>query len=72
MINNQLLRPKEAARYLRVSYSTLARWRGSGEGPKFSKAGPRVIVYERTNLDDWIASRSGSSTAAYQNFEGFK
>ena len=52
----------EAARYARVSVSSLQRWRGQGFGPKFVKAGRRVI-YRRKDLDDWMAQRTFQSTS---------
>lgn len=51
-----------AARYLGVSGSTLAKWRMSGRGPKFVKAGSRVI-YDRVDLDTWLESRKRQHTA---------
>lgn len=65
MYQENLMRPKEAARYLRVSVSTLARWRVAGDGPNFSKAGPRAIIYSRESLDLWLRQRTHSSTSSY-------
>jgi len=65
MYHNKLMRPKEAARYLRISISTLARWRVEGQGPSFSKAGPRAVLYSQTSLDDWISNHTHSSTSSY-------
>jgi predicted DNA-binding transcriptional regulator AlpA len=57
------MRPPEAARYLGVSVSTLARMRVRGDGPPFAKAGPRLCVYDRQNLDAWLLSRTRRSTS---------
>ena len=46
----------QAARYLGLSPSTLARMRVTGEGPRYSKAGRRVI-YDIRDLDDWVERR---------------
>ena len=51
----------EAARYLRLSHSTLKRYRVTGEGPVYSRLGGRVR-YRRAHLDAWIAERERVST----------
>lgn len=56
------LRPRQAARYLGVSSSSLAKWRCSGSGPAFSRAG-RAIRYRRTELDAYLESRTVRSTS---------
>jgi len=53
---------REAAAVLRLSDRTLERWRVSGDGPPFVKAGRRVL-YPSTSLDEWIASRLCQSTS---------
>ena len=50
------LNTEEAASYVRLSPSTLARMRVTGEGPRYSKAGRRVI-YDPRDLDEWVAER---------------
>jgi excisionase family DNA binding protein len=50
------LRAAEAARYLRVSRSTLAKWRKSGAGPPYHHCGPRLINYHRQEIDAWLAA----------------
>lgn len=59
-----VLRPHDAARVLGVARQTLARWRCEGQGPAFVKLGARLVGYRRTDLDAWLASRSGQSTIA--------
>jgi len=54
----------EAARYLGVSQSMLAKRRLSGDGPRYSKLGKRVL-YEVADLDAWIANRKHQSTSEY-------
>ncbi len=54
----------EAAKYLNVSQSMLAKRRLSGDGPRYSKLGKRV-VYELSDLDQWIANRRHLSTSEY-------
>lgn len=65
MINTRhLLRPKEAAAYLGISYSTLAKWRlYGGTGPAYVKLGDRLVCYEKSVLDEWLAQRTRTSTS---------
>lgn len=56
------LRRPEAAQYLREKYGfgsprTLAKLACVGGGPPFRKAGPRIVLYEPPDLDDWALSR---------------
>ena len=59
------MRASEAAHYVRLAESTMAKLRCYGGGPPFSKAGPRLVVYDRSDLDAWLASRRCRSTAEY-------
>ena len=47
---------KAAADYLGLSPSTLNRMRVTGDGPRYSKLGRRVI-YDVHDLDAWIEER---------------
>ena len=58
----------EAARYLRLSQRSLERWRVSGFGPRFTKAGRRVL-YQRKELDAWAEARTFGSTSEAQTVE---
>lgn len=57
-----VVRAPDAARYLGLSASTLAKLRMNGTGPSFSKLGRRVVVYRISDLDDWIARNRRIST----------
>ncbi len=59
------LRAPEAASYLRIAVSTLAKLRCYGGGPRFAKAGPRLVIYDRADLDAWLAGRLCHSTSEY-------
>jgi excisionase family DNA binding protein len=50
----QRLRAVEAANYLRVSRSTLAKWRMRGEGPLHHRCGPRIVQYYKDEIDAWL------------------
>jgi excisionase family DNA binding protein len=49
------LKAVEAAEYLRVSRSTLSKWRMKGEGPPFHRCGPRLVHYFKAEIDAWLA-----------------
>lgn len=49
------LRARQAAEYLCVSRSTLAKWRMRGAGPPHHRCGPRIVYYLKTELDAWLA-----------------
>jgi hypothetical protein len=53
-----------AADYVRVAASTLAKYRITGLGPRYSKAGPRIVVYDEDDLDAWLTARSRHSTSS--------
>jgi hypothetical protein len=60
------LRTQEAARFIRLSYRTLEKYRVYGSGPKYSKIGGR-IVYTVSDLREWVergVRRSTSDPAA--------
>ncbi len=57
--------PKAAAVYLQISESLLAKMRMPSDprtGPKFVKIG-RVVLYRRTDLDEWLAAHVVSAAA---------
>lgn len=57
------LRAPYAAQYVGLSVSTLAKMRLRGDGPQYSKAGPRIVIYDRDDLDAWLDSRRRTSTS---------
>jgi predicted DNA-binding transcriptional regulator AlpA len=59
----RFLRTPEAAAYLRLSVSTLAKMRLRGDGPLYSKLGARLVAYEQQHLDQWIGDRLRRSTS---------
>jgi excisionase family DNA binding protein len=58
----RLLTPSEAADFLRVSESWLAKARMRGDGPPFVKIG-RSIRYRESDLVQWMKSRTHLSTS---------
>lgn len=49
----QLLTEDEAAEYLRVRPRTLQRWRQLGRGPRFTRAGRRIL-YRLADLEAYL------------------
>lgn len=48
------LRAAQAAAYLEISRSTLAKWRMREEGPAFHRCGPRIVYYFKDEIDAWL------------------
>lgn len=48
------LRAEQAAHYLGISRSTLAKWRMSGLGPPYHRCGPRIVYYLQHEIDAWL------------------
>lgn len=59
---DKLLTPKEAAAFLRLSVSFLAKARMRGDGPRYFKPG-RAVRYRESALIEWLKSRSRLSTS---------
>lgn len=57
-VDEDYLRPAEAARLIEVSVHTLSYWRQSGRGPKPTKVGSRVL-YQRREIERWLATLDG-------------
>ena len=50
-------KPKQAAKYLGVSEPALRLWRSLGKGPRYFRAGEKLVRYRRADLDVWIEER---------------
>lgn len=50
----KLLRVAKAAHYCGLSKSVFDRMRLKGEGPRWSRLGARIVVYDQDDLDAWI------------------
>ena len=59
---DEWLRPKEAAAYIKSSESTLAKKRLKGNGPTYTKFG-RLVLYAKRDLDEYLTSRRRLSTS---------
>jgi predicted DNA-binding transcriptional regulator AlpA len=58
----RLLKPNEAAEFLRLSLSWLAKSRMRGDGPPFIRAG-RAIRYSEAAMQQWLKSQQRLSTS---------
>ncbi|WP_421736585.1 helix-turn-helix transcriptional regulator [Caulobacter sp.] len=63
-----LLTVEEAAYRLRLSESSLNKWRVSGNGPAFIKLGRRIF-YRTSDLDAWLSQSIYKSTTQYSTGE---
>ncbi|GAA3585963.1 hypothetical protein GCM10022198_06570 [Klugiella xanthotipulae] len=57
-----LLDSREVAAYLKVSESTLSRWRSAQTGPPFLRLGG-IARYRLDTVDQWLASAEDDHAA---------
>lgn len=57
------LRRKQAAAYLNVSPEFLEKAACRGDGPPMVKLSARLVVYDRADLDAWVAAHRVTSTS---------
>jgi len=55
--NESTLSPVKAARYLGISEAALRLWRAEGKGPRYFKAGVKLVRYRKADLDAWVEAR---------------
>jgi predicted DNA-binding transcriptional regulator AlpA len=58
----KVLHARDAARFVGLSESTLAKLRLNGNGPLYCKLGRRVL-YRPTDLEEWLDSRITRDTS---------
>jgi predicted DNA-binding transcriptional regulator AlpA len=59
----RVLRTPQAADYVGLSASTLEKFRVTGNGPPYQKAGPKIVVYRLEDLDAWPSANRRRSTS---------
>lgn len=69
MNTDTFLTQEEAAELLRISPRTLERYRVAGSGPRFVKAGRRVL-YRRGDLEAWTEANTFASTSEADRARG--
>ncbi|MEO0036032.1 MAG: hypothetical protein RLZZ501_2055 [Pseudomonadota bacterium] len=52
------LNREQAAAILHVKPKTLANWASQGKGPRYRKAGGRVVLYTLGDLQAWVDERA--------------
>ena len=57
MVDDNLTTSEFCRRY-RVGLRTALRWRFTGEGPRWFRAGPRKVLYRREDCEVWAAART--------------
>jgi hypothetical protein len=64
-MGTQLVTASETAKILGVCRITLARWRGTGQGPRFVRfGGPRGrAMYSTEAIAEWVQDHSAGSTS---------
>lgn len=60
------LTPKQAAKYMGISEAVLRLWRAESKGPRYFRAGEKLVRYRRTDLDSWIEARLSAPAVAAQ------
>lgn len=61
----RFLSTDEAAEMLRIKTQTLRVWRWRGDGPRYLKAGSRVL-YKLADVLTWLEQTSAQSTSEVQ------
>jgi excisionase family DNA binding protein len=69
MNEDAYMTPKEAARYLKSSASTLAKRRLSGNGPIFFRIG-RAIRYRQSDVDAWLEQSASRNSTPHRKRPG--
>jgi predicted DNA-binding transcriptional regulator AlpA len=64
-MQSEAMRPPQAANYVGLSASTLAKRRLTGDGPRFIRLSARAIGYLKSDLDEWLTARRFGSTSEY-------
>jgi predicted DNA-binding transcriptional regulator AlpA len=54
---DNVLTEVKAARYLGISAAVLRLWRSQEKGPRYFRAGEKLVRYRRADLDLWIEAR---------------
>ena len=65
MLNPEILDTFQAAEFLGLSASTMAKLRCAGNGPAFYKVGVsgKRVLYRRADLETWLLAQRRTSTS---------
>ncbi len=53
-MNDEILREREAAKFMRVSVGTLRNWYYAGKGPVRYKQGQKLTYYLKSDILAWL------------------
>lgn len=59
VLENRLLKPREATAYLGSSVLALSQYRALGIGPEYFKVG-KMVRYRRSDIDKWLEQKKSS------------
>lgn len=62
---DEFISTKELAAWVRMSPQWVELGRTKGYGPRFVRIGPKRVRYRRSDVLEWLASRTYASTAQY-------
>ncbi len=62
--SDEFLSDAQLCELMHVVPRTTARWRVSGDGPPFVRAGASRVLYRRSDVDAWLAARTFPHRAA--------
>ncbi len=55
---------QQLSEFIGTPRRTLQRWRTTGEGPAFTRVGPRRIMYREEAVQEWLKAREHNHRAA--------
>ncbi|MFN7308025.1 MAG: helix-turn-helix transcriptional regulator [Alphaproteobacteria bacterium] len=61
---SEFFNEKALSEHLHIPRRTIQRWRVTGDGPAFIRAGARRILYRREAVDEWAKAREHPHRAA--------
>lgn len=61
--DDPLMTTEEASEYLKATVLHLAQLRHRGKGPTFIKFSPKKVLYRKSSVDAWLASRERTITS---------
>lgn len=70
IVGEKFMRTLEAAQYCGLSKSSFEKYRLLGCGPKYVRAGRRIILYDVEALDEWLRRNQFQSTSEYVDATG--
>jgi predicted DNA-binding transcriptional regulator AlpA len=57
-VNNTFLSENDLSKRFGVPIRTLQRWRATGDGPPYTRIGPRRVAYPAAAAEAWLVART--------------